>query len=140
MQKEIAKIYDPKQVENKWYGFWLEQGYFHADAKSDKKPYTIVIPPPNVTARLHMGHAFNNTIQDILIRFHKKRGFETLWLPGTDHAGIATQAVVERELAKEKKTRHDLGREKFVEKVWAWKQEHGSTIIHQLKMMGCSCD
>ncbi len=140
MQKEIAKIYDPKQVENKWYDFWLEQNYFHADAQSGKKPYTIVIPPPNVTARLHMGHAFNNTIQDILIRFHKKRGFETLWLPGTDHAGIATQAVVERELAKEKKTRHDLGREKFVEKVWEWKQEHGSTIIHQLKMMGCSCD
>ena len=140
MQKEIAKIYDPKQVENKWYAFWLKQKYFHADAKSGKKPYTIVIPPPNVTARLHMGHAFNNTLQDILIRFHKKRGYETLWLPGTDHAGIATQAVVERDLAKEKKTRHDLGREKFVKKVWEWKEEHGSTIIRQLKQMGCSCD
>jgi len=140
MSTEIAKIYNPKQVENKWYDFWLEKNYFHADANSTKKPYTIVIPPPNVTARLHMGHAFNNTLQDILIRYHKKNGYETLWLPGTDHAGIATQAVVERELAKENTSRHDLGRDKFLEKVWDWKHDHGSTIIHQLKMMGCACD
>ncbi len=140
MQKEIAKIYDPNNVEDKWYQFWLDHKYFHANANSGKKPYTIVIPPPNVTARLHMGHAFNNALQDILIRYHKKRGFETLWLPGTDHAGIATQAVVERELAKENMTRHDLGREKFLEKVWDWKHDHGSTIIHQLKKMGFACD
>ena len=140
MSTEIAKIYDPKQVENKWYDFWLKKNYFHADANSTKSSYTIVIPPPNVTARLHMGHAFNNTLQDILIRYHKKKGFETLWIPGTDHAGIATQAVVERELSKENSSRHDLGREKFLEKVWDWKHDHGSTIIHQLKMMGCACD
>ncbi len=140
MQNEIAKIYDPKQTEDKWYRFWQDKKYFHANVNSDKKPYTIVIPPPNVTAKLHMGHAFNNTLQDILIRYHKKKGFETLWLPGTDHAGIATQAVVERALAAEGKTRHDLGREKFVEKVWEWKEEHGSTIISQLKKMGCACD
>ena len=140
MQNEIAKIYDPKQTEDKWYRFWQDKKYFHANVNSGKKPYTIVIPPPNVTAKLHMGHAFNNTLQDILIRYHKKKGFETLWLPGTDHAGIATQAVVERALAAEGKTRHDLGREKFVEKVWEWKEEHGSTIISQLKKMGCACD
>lgn len=140
MSTEIAKIYDPKKTENKWYDFWLKKKYFHADANSSKKPYTIVIPPPNVTARLHMGHAFNNALQDILIRYHKKNGYETLWLPGTDHAGIATQAVVERELVRENTSRHILGREKFLERVWDWKHDHGSTIIHQLKMMGCACD
>ncbi len=140
MQNEIAKIYDPKQTEDKWYQVWQEKKYFHAKVNSEKKPYTIVIPPPNVTAKLHMGHAFNNTLQDILIRYHKKKGFETLWLPGTDHAGIATQAVVERDLAKENKTRYDLGREQFVQRVWKWKEEHGSTIIRQLKKMGCACD
>ena len=141
MSKEIEKIYDPKNVENKWYKKWVENGYFKARVNPDKKPYTIVIPPPNVTSILHMGHAFNNTIQDILIRYKRKTGFEALWLPGTDHAGIATQAVVERELKRtEKKSRHDLGREAFLEKVWEWKEHHGSTIIEQLKKMGCSCD
>ncbi len=140
MGKEIPKVYDPKKVENKWYDYWLQKRYFHAEVNPDKKPFTIVIPPPNVTARLHMGHAFNNTIQDILVRYHRKLGHETLWLPGTDHAGIATQSVVERELLKQGKSRYDLGREKFVEKVWEWKEKHGSAIIHQLKMMGCSCD
>jgi len=140
MTREIPKVYDPKKVETKWYDHWLKRRYFHAKVNPDKKPFTIVIPPPNVTANLHMGHAFNNTIQDILIRYHRKLGYETLWLPGTDHAGIATQSVVERELLKEGKRRYDLGREKFVEKVWEWKEKHGSTIIHQLKMMGCSCD
>ncbi|WP_456405817.1 valine--tRNA ligase [Caldithrix abyssi] len=140
MGKEIPKVYDPKKVENKWYDHWLQKRYFHAEVNPRKKPFTIVIPPPNVTANLHMGHAFNNTIQDILIRYHRKLGYETLWLPGTDHAGIATQSVVERELLKEGKSRYDLGREKFVEKVWEWKEKHGSTIIHQLKMMGASCD
>jgi len=140
MRTEIAKHYEPKQVENKWYQIWQEKNYFHAEVNKDKKPYTIVIPPPNVTAKLHMGHAFNNTIQDILIRYHRKKGYEALWLPGTDHAGIATQSVVERDLAKEGKTRHDLGREKFVERVWQWKQKYGSTIISQLKTLGCSLD
>ena len=140
MANDIPKVYDPKQVENKWYGYWLNKRYFHAEVNPHKKPFTIVIPPPNVTARLHMGHAFNNTIQDILVRYHRKLGYETLWLPGTDHAGIATQSVVERQLLKEGKSRYDLGREAFVKKVWEWKEEHGSTIIHQLKMMGCSLD
>jgi valyl-tRNA synthetase len=141
MQKEIPKIYDPKTVEDKWYQNWLKNKYFHAKVNKDKKPYVIVIPPPNVTSILHMGHAFNNTIQDILIRYKRKQGFEALWLPGTDHAGIATQTVVERNLkAEEKKTRHDLGREKFVDRIWEWKEKNGNRIIEQLKIMGCSCD
>ena len=114
MQKEISKIYDPKVVEEKLYQHWLDKKYFKAEVNPNKKPYTIVIPPPNVTSILHMGHAFNNTLQDILIRFKRKLGFEALWLPGTDHAGIATQTVVERDLKnKEHKSRLDLGREKF---------------------------
>ncbi len=141
MAHEIEKIYNPKNVENKWYQDWLNKGYFKARVNPQKKAYTIVIPPPNVTAKLHMGHAFNNTIQDILIRYKRKTGFEALWLPGTDHAGIATQTVVERYLKEnENTTRHDLGREKFIERVWEWKQEHGSTIISQLKTLGCSLD
>lgn len=137
---EISKIYNPKKVEDKWYQFWNENKYFSAKVNESKKPYTIVIPPPNVTDRLHMGHAFNNTIQDVYIRYKRKNGFETLWQPGTDHAGIATQNAVERNLKKENISRHDLGRQKFVEKVWQWKEEYGSTIIHQLKKLGCSCD
>jgi len=140
MHKEIPKRYDPKKVEHKWYRHWLEKKYFHAEVNKNKKPYAIVIPPPNVTAKLHMGHAFNNTLQDILIRYHKKKGYETLWLPGTDHAGIATQSVVERQLAKENKTRYDLGREAFVKRVWEWKHQYGSTIVRQLKKLGCALD
>ncbi len=140
MQKEIPKIYDPKAVEDKWYQFWLDKKYFHSEINESKKPYVIVIPPPNVTAVLHMGHAYNNTMQDILIRFKRKNDFETLWLPGTDHAGIATQNVVEKQLAKENLSRHELGREKFVERIWEWKRKYGSTIIRQLKKLGCSCD
>jgi len=140
MSVDIPKIYDPKTVEDKWYEQWLNDGYFDADVNPDKKPYVIVIPPPNVTAILHMGHAYNNTIQDILIRFKRKLGFEALWLPGTDHAGIATQNVVEKQLASENLTRHDLGREEFIKRVWDWKAQYGSTIIHQLKKLGCSCD
>jgi valyl-tRNA synthetase len=139
-QASIEKIYDPKKVEDKWYKFWLEKNYFAANPTADKKAYVIVIPPPNVTDILHAGHAFNNTIQDIYIRYKRKKGFEALWQPGTDHAGIATQNVVERSLAKENISRHDLGREKFVEKVWEWREKYGSTIIHQLKKLGCSCD
>ena len=137
---EIPKTYDPREVEDRWYQEWIDQGYFDANVNSDKKPFTIVIPPPNVTAALHMGHAYNNTIQDIYIRLRRKQGYETLWLPGTDHAGIATQNVVERNLHKEKKTRFDLGRDDFVERVWQWREQHGNRIIFQLKKMGCSCD
>ncbi len=137
---DIPKVYNPKAVEEDWYRIWLERGYFNADVNPEKTPYTIVIPPPNVTAALHMGHAFNNTIQDILIRWKRKEGYEALWLPGTDHAGIATQNVVERELRKENLTRFDLGREAFVKRVWEWKEKYGNTIINQLKRMGCSLD
>ena len=140
MKKEISKIYNPKGVEKRWYDFWLENGFFHADPKSSKESFTIVIPPPNVTAELHIGHALNNTIQDIFIRYKKMRGYETLWIPGMDHAGIATQNVVEKQLAKEGLSRHDVGREKFVERVWKWKQEKGGKIIEQLKTLGFACD
>ncbi len=138
--EEIPKHYNPKNVEDRWYQFWVEGGYFNADVNPEKTPYTIVIPPPNVTAALHMGHAYNNTIQDIYIRFKRKQGYETLWLPGTDHAGIATQNVVEKELRKEGKTRFNLGREAFVKRVWEWKEQYGNRIIFQLKKMGASCD
>ncbi|MDZ7290880.1 MAG: valine--tRNA ligase [candidate division KSB1 bacterium] len=140
-QAGLDKVYNPKEVEDKLYQFWLERNYFHAEVNPEKPPYTIVIPPPNVTAQLHMGHAYDNTLQDILIRFHKMRGYETEWMPGTDHAGIATQNAVEKYLAKtEKKTRHDLGREEFVRRVWEWKEKYGSIIIDQLKKLGCACD
>ncbi len=138
--KEIEKIYDSKIVEDKWYAKWLKSGYFKADKKSGKEPFVIVIPPPNVTAALHMGHAYNNTIQDILIRWKRMQGFEALYQVGTDHAGIATQAVVERDLAKEGLTRKDLGREKFIERVWDWRGIYGGKIIEQLKKLGISAD
>jgi valyl-tRNA synthetase len=138
---EIPKQYNPKDAQNRWYEFWLERGYFHADAASDKPPYCIVIPPPNVTGALHLGHALNNTLQDVLIRWRRMQGYECLWMPGTDHAGIATQAVVERRLLEnEKKTRHDLGREALVERIWAWKDEYEKRILSQLQLMGSSCD
>jgi valyl-tRNA synthetase len=139
---EIPKAYVPQAVEDKWYQFWLEQSCFKADPKSPKPPYSIVIPPPNVTGMLHMGHVLNNTIQDMLARKARMEGNEVLWLPGTDHAGIATQAVVEKALRKEglMKHRDDIGREKFLEYAWAWKEKHGGIIIQQLKKLGCSCD
>ncbi len=140
MSSEIPKTYDPGQVESRWYGFWLEKGYFKAIPGSGKKPYCIVIPPPNITGSLHVGHALNNGLQDLLIRYNKMKGMETLWLPGMDHAGIATQNVVEKELRKEKLTRFDLGREKFVERVWEWKEKYASRIREQLMKLGCSCD
>jgi len=133
--------YDPKQVESRIYKFWEENKLFHSEPNPNKKPYTIVIPPPNVTGVLHMGHALNNTLQDVIIRFWRMRGREALWVPGTDHAGVATQAVVERELwEKERKTRHDLGREELLKRIWEWKEKHGNRIIEQLKKLGCSCD
>ena len=138
--KDIPAQYDPHLVEKKIYEIWEKNGFFHADEKTDKNKYSIVIPPPNVTGVLHVGHALNNTIQDILIRWKKMQGFEALWMPGTDHAGIATQNVVERKIAKEGLKKADLGREKFLEKVWEWKEDHGNTIIRQLKRLGCSCD
>lgn len=138
--KELAKGYEPHDVEKKWYSEWLAQGYFHADETSPRKPYSIVIPPPNVTGALHMGHALNNTLQDILCRWKRMNGHNVLWMPGTDHAGIATQNVVERQLAAEGKDRHDLGREAFIERVWQWKGESGGQIIGQLKRLGASCD
>jgi valyl-tRNA synthetase len=137
---EIPDRYDPGRVETRWYAVWEERGYFHADPASPKKPYCIVIPPPNVTGSLHMGHAFTFTLQDILIRHKRMEGYNALWLPGTDHAGIATQYVVEKQLAAEGKSKEDLGREAFVERVWQWKQESGGTIIRQLKRLGASCD
>ncbi|MFH0764154.1 MAG: valine--tRNA ligase [Candidatus Omnitrophota bacterium] len=137
---ELAKAYNPKDVEDRIYKSWEENGCFRAEPDPGKKPYSIVIPPPNITGILHMGHALNNTIQDILIRFKRMRGCETVWMPGTDHAGIATQNVVERKLAKEGVKRQDLGREKFIAEVWKWREEYGSTIIKQLKSLGCSCD
>jgi valyl-tRNA synthetase len=138
--KELDKQYDPKTVETRWYDTWQARGYFHGDASKGGAPYCVVIPPPNVTGILHIGHALNNTIQDILVRWQRMEGKNTVWLPGTDHAGIATQNVVERALRKEGKTRHDLGREAFVGKVWEWKEEYGGTIIRQLKRLGASCD
>ena len=132
--------YIPRDVEKKWYAYWEEKGYFKAKVDPAKKPYTIVIPPPNITGSLHMGHALNNTIQDILIRQKRMQGYNTLWLPGVDHAGIATQNVVEKELKKEGKRRQDLGREKFLEKVWQWKEKYGHIIIEQLRRLGSSCD
>ncbi|MFH1074120.1 MAG: valine--tRNA ligase [Candidatus Firestonebacteria bacterium] len=139
--RELSKRYEPKEVEKKWYDTWLSKNYFTADAKDEKKPpFSLVIPPPNITGVLHMGHALNNTIQDAISRFKRMQGFNVLWLPGMDHAGIATQNVIEKELRKNGKTRHDLGREEFVKKVWEWKEKYGSTIINQLKTMGCSCD
>lgn len=136
----LEKRYEPKDIEKKWYDFWIGKEYFRAESKSDKPAYCIVIPPPNVTGSLHIGHALDITLQDIMIRWKRMSGFNTLWLPGTDHAGIATQNVVEKELQKQNTDRHTLGREKFIEKVWEWKKLYGGTIINQLKSMGASCD
>ncbi|MBN1807679.1 MAG: valine--tRNA ligase [Planctomycetes bacterium] len=132
--------YIPSEVEDKWYSVWEEQGYFAPAPPEGKVPYSIVIPPPNVTGVLHMGHALNNTIQDVLVRFHRMMGKSVLWIPGTDHAGIATQNVVEKDLLQEGKTREDLGREDFIRRVWEWKQRHGSIITSQLRKLGVSCD
>jgi valyl-tRNA synthetase len=136
----MEKQYDPKPVETKWYARWEEAGCFTADPNAEGEPYSIVIPPPNVTGRLHIGHALNNSIQDILVRWKRMSGYNAVWIPGTDHAGIATQSVVERKLREEGKTRREMGREAFVDRIWQWKEEYGSTIIQQLRSMGCSCD
>ena len=137
---EIPSRYNPHETEDKWYKFWQENNYFHGKINPAKEPFCIVIPPPNVTGILHMGHALNNSIQDILIRYNRMAGKEALWMPGVDHAGIATQNVVEKQIAKEGLKRQDLGREKFLERVWQWKEQYGSTIVSQLKKLGSSCD
>jgi valyl-tRNA synthetase len=139
--QDLPKQYNPSAAQDCWYKFWESHGYFHSEPDAAKKPYTIVIPPPNVTGALHLGHALNNTLQDILIRQKRMQGFATLWMPGTDHAGIATQAVVERRLLQEEKlSRHQLGREGLVERIWQWKNDYEKRILGQLKEMGCSCD
>jgi valyl-tRNA synthetase len=137
---EMSDRYDPSRVESHWYGLWEERGYFHADPASGKRPYSIVIPPPNVTGLLHWGHALNNTLQDILIRYKRMDGFEALWMPGTDHGGIAVHVILERRLEAEGTTKAALGREAFLERAWKWKEESGGTIIAQLKRLGASCD
>ena len=140
MKAEISKTYNAQEVESRWYGLWESKGFFKADAKSSRPPFVIVMPPPNVTGSLHMGHMLNNTVHDVIVRRKRMLGFNTLWLPGIDHAGIATQNVVERELKKQGISRHDLGREKFLERVWEWKREYGGIILKQIRRIGASCD
>ena len=140
MARELAKQYDPKSVEDRIYGFWLKGKYFHAKCELNKPTYTIVIPPPNITGQLHMGHALDNTLQDILIRFKRMQGFDTLWLPGTDHASIATEAKIVEKMRQEGLTKEQIGREGFLTRAWDWKKQYGGRIIEQLKKMGSSCD
>ena len=140
MSKELAKAYDPKKVEDNIYKFWIEGKYFHAEVDERKKPYTIVIPPPNITGQLHMGHALDETLQDILIRFKRMQGYEALWLPGTDHASIATEAKIVESMKKEGLSKEDIGREGFLDRAWKWKEKYGGRIIEQLKKLGSSCD
>src|SRR5947209_10397859 len=140
MKVEISKTYDAKEVESRWYQLWESRGYFRADADSTRPAFSIVIPPPNVTGSLHMGHMLNHTVHDVVVRRKRMQGFNTLWLAGMDHAGIATQNVVERELRKEGLSRHDIGREKFVERVWQWKEQYGGIILKQIRRIGASCD
>ena len=140
MSKELAKTYDPKGLEDRLYQKWMDNGYFHAKVNPDKKPFTIVMPPPNVTGQLHMGHALDETMQDILIRFKRMQGYEALWQPGTDHAAIATEVKVIDKLKKEGIDKHDIGREEFLKHAWAWKEEYGGKIINQLKKLGASAD
>ena len=135
----MSTAYDPSDIEEKWYDYWEENGFFEADADSDAEPHVIMMPPPNVTGRLHIGHALQDSIQDALTRIHRMKGDETLWMPGLDHAGIATQNAVEDHLREEEgKTRHDLGREAFMERVWAWKEEYGDLILDQKRILGSS--
>src|SRR5574340_1368715 len=139
-EKTLDKTYEPKNVEEKWSEFWITSGLNTPELPSKKPPFSMVIPPPNITGALHLGHALNSTIQDILARYKRMKGFDVLWLPGIDHAGIATQNVVERKLAEEGLDRHRVGREEFIKRVWKWKEESGGTIIKQLKRLGASCD
>jgi len=147
MSKELDKAYEPKKVESRIYEMWEKSGFFQpeadrswADNPNKKKTYTIVIPPPNITGSLHMGHVLNATIQDILIRKKRMEGYQALWMPGTDHAGIATQNAVEKDLKKQGLSRYDIGREEFLNRVWQWKEKYGNQILEQLKKIGASCD
>ena len=140
MKKQLDKIYSPQSVEDRIYKFWLDGNYFHATPDPDKKPYTIVIPPPNITGQLHMGHALDETLQDILIRYRRMQGYCALWLPGTDHAAIATEAKIVEAMAKEGLTKEQIGREAFMERAWEWKNKFGGRIVEQLKKLGSSCD
>ena len=140
MSKELAKAYEPQEVEGRIYDFWMQGGYFHAEVDPKKKPYTIVIPPPNITGQLHMGHAWDETLQDILIRWKRMQGYSALWLPGTDHASIATEAKIVEAMREEGLSKEDLGREAFLERAWAWKDKFGGRILEQLKLLGSSCD
>ena len=136
----LPKVYEPQSIEGKWYKFWLDHGFFHADSTSDKPPYAIVIPPPNITGSLHVGHALDNTLQDCLIRWRRMEGYNVLWMPGTDHAGIVTELIMEQKLADEGTDRNALGRERFIERMWEWKDESAGYIVSQLQQLGCSCD
>ena len=138
--KELAKNYDPSIVEERLYEQWMEKKYFHTIIDKSKKPYCIVMPPPNITGQLHMGHALDNTIQDILIRWKRMEGYNTLWLPGIDHASISTELKVVQKMAEEGLTKADVGREGFLERAWAWKEEYGGIILNQIKKLGSSCD
>ena len=140
MKKELEKTYNPADIEDRLYAKWVNKKYFHAEVNANKKPYTIVIPPPNITGQLHMGHALDNTLQDIIIRSKRMQGYETLWMPGTDHASIATEAKIVEAMKEEGLTKDDIGREKFLERAWAWKDKFGGRIVSQLKKMGSSCD
>ncbi|MBQ6234572.1 MAG: class I tRNA ligase family protein, partial [Clostridia bacterium] len=140
MNPEMPKTYDPASVEHAWYEKWERNGYFHAAPNPEKQPFTIVIPPPNITGKLHMGHALDNTLQDTIIRYKRMCGFETLWLPGTDHASIATEVKIVEALASEGVTKKDIGREAFLKRAWEWRAEYGGTIVKQLRKMGSSCD
>ena len=140
MSKELAKTYDPQGIEDRLYQKWLDKKYFHAEVDKTKKPFTIVIPPPNITGQLHMGHALDETMQDILIRFKRMQGYNALWQPGTDHASIATEVKIIEKLKEEGIEKEDLGRDGFLERAWEWKKEYGGRIIGQLKKLGSSCD
>ncbi|MBR3166045.1 MAG: class I tRNA ligase family protein, partial [Lachnospiraceae bacterium] len=140
MAKELAKTYDPSQIEGKLYERWEEKKYFHAEIDQDRKPFTIVMPPPNITGQLHMGHALDNTLQDILIRYKRMQGYSALWQPGTDHASIATEVKIIAKLKEEGIEKEDLGREGFLKRAWEWKKEYGGRIVSQLKKMGSSAD
>ena len=140
MSKELPKTYDHSDVESRLYEKWEKKGYFHAEANPEKKPYCIVMPPPNITGKLHMGHALDNTLQDSIIRYKRMNGYETLWLPGTDHASIATEVKIVTEMAKEGIDKRDIGREAFLKRAWEWRREYGGTIVKQLRKMGSSCD
>ena len=140
MSENLEKTYNPKAIEAKLYEKWCDNKYFHAEVDRSKKPFTTVMPPPNITGKLHMGHALDNTLQDILIRFKRMQGYEALWVPGTDHASIATEAKVVEKLRAEGISKEDIGREKFLEHVWDWKKQYGGRIVEQLKKIGSSCD